>query len=61
MAELTLDRPDPDPKPPPRPSHILAVCLEIGMVATFVAHHSVVGLVLCVAYAWFSATWALFL
>jgi hypothetical protein len=56
--DLAEDRPK-TPKPP-RLGLIVAVMLEISVVATFTVHHSVVGLLLCAAYAWFSATWALF-
>jgi hypothetical protein len=57
MTELADDR----PKAPklPRPSWLLACALEAGVVATFIAYRSIVGLLLCVAYARFSATWAL--
>ena len=58
MTELAEERPEP-PKPP-RLGHIIAVLLELSIVATFTVHHSVVGLLLCAGYAWFSATWALF-
>jgi len=58
VTELAGDRPR-TPKPP-RLSHIVAVILELSIVATLTAHHSYVGLGLCGAYAWFSATWALF-
>jgi hypothetical protein len=56
MAELAEDRPKPKP---PRLSHLLACAIEAGVVATFIAHRSIVGLLLCVGYAWFSATCAL--
>lgn len=56
--QLAEDRPK-LPKPPSLP-HSTACALELGMVATFIAHRSIVGLLLCVAYAWFSATWAMF-
>lgn len=46
-----------EPKPPSL-THILAVVLELSIVAELAALHSVRGLVLCVLYAWFSATWA---
>jgi hypothetical protein len=38
---------------------LIAVSLEVAIVATFTAHHSIFGLVLCTAYGWFSATRAL--
>lgn len=59
MTELAGDAPR-EPKKPPNPRLVVAVCLELGIVGTLVAHHSVLGLVLCVAYAWFSATWSFF-
>ena len=36
----------------------IPVALEIAIVATFIVHRSIPGLLLCAAYAWFSATWA---
>jgi hypothetical protein len=57
MAELVEDRPK-APKPP-RPSWYVACVIEAGIIATFIAYRSVVGLLLCVCYAWFSATWAM--
>ena len=57
MVELTEDLPK-APKPV-RPSWLLACALEAAIVATFIADRSVVGLALCVAYAYFSAIWAL--
>lgn len=45
---------------PPRWSAYLAVVLELAIVAVLAAHHSVAGLVLALAYAWYSATWSLF-
>ncbi len=57
MSELAADRPE-VPKPP-NWRYILAALLELGMVATFSVHRSIVGLLLCSAYAWYSATWAL--
>ncbi len=56
--ELAEDRPK-TPKPP-RPGHLLAAALEISIGVTLTVHHSVVGLLLCGGYAWFSATWSLF-
>jgi hypothetical protein len=46
--------------PPPEPKWSLwcAVGLECAMVMTFLAHGSILGLVLCALYAWFSASWA---
>lgn len=40
--------------------HSLAVLLELSILATFVAEQSALGVVLCLAYGWFSATRALF-
>lgn len=48
-----------EPKPP-RIGGYIAVLLEISIVAVLAAEHSVIGLLLCAGYAWFSATWALF-
>ena len=59
MTEHVLDRPK-EPRPPPRVGHLLAVLLELSMVAVFAAEHSITGLCLALAYSWFSATWALF-
>jgi len=42
-------------KQPPRPGAFVAVSLELGMLAVFAYHHSLVGLVLALAYSWFSA------
>jgi len=39
---------------------IVAVCLELAIATTLVVHRSIVGVLLCLAYAWFSATWAFF-
>lgn len=49
------DRPE-TPKPP-HLGLVVAVMLELAMVADFAAHRSWFGLLLCAAYAWFSATW----
>lgn len=51
-----------EPKPPklPKPSHVMAVFIETCIVATFIYHHSIAGVFLCVTYFWFSATYALF-
>jgi hypothetical protein len=57
MAELAEDRPK-VPKPPNR-LHLLACALEAAIVAAFIGHRSILGLLLCLAYGWFSATWAL--
>jgi len=45
---------------PPRLSHVLACMLEMAIAATLIANRSIVGLLLCVGYLYFSATWALF-
>lgn len=57
MTELADDRPK-VPKPPD-PRMFLAVALELAMVATFIAHRSWFGLLLALAYGWFSATRAM--
>lgn len=57
MTELAERRPK-DPKPV-SPSHWLACAIEIGITLTFVHERSIVGLILCAFYAWFSANWAL--
>jgi len=43
----------------PRLSAWLAMAIEWGIVFTFFANGSLLGLVLCGAYAWFSASWAI--
>jgi hypothetical protein len=58
LVHATKDRPH--APEPPRLSHLLAVALELSMVVVFAANRSAVGLVLCAAYLWFSATLALF-
>lgn len=58
MEETDEQRPNP-PKLP-TPSHAVAVALELGIVVTFVFEQSLLGLGLCAAYSWFSATWAMF-
>lgn len=40
---------------PPRLGLIIAVCLELSIFATFIANRSKVGLLLCIAYFYFSA------
>lgn len=57
MTELAEDRPK-APKLPNIPT-LIAVLLELSIVFMFTVHHSVVGLLLCLAYFWFSATRAL--
>lgn len=44
---------------PPRLSHLLAVLLELAMVAVFMYERSWVGLLVAALYSWYSATWAL--
>jgi hypothetical protein len=56
--DTTIDKPR-SPRPPPTVQHVVAVCLELGVFATFACERSIVGLVLCAAYFWFSATWSL--
>lgn len=47
-----------DSKPkPPNLQHVLAVALELAIVAVLAAHKAWEGLALAAAYAWFSATW----
>lgn len=58
MTEL-VKKPSVDPEPPDF-GMLIAVLLELSIVATFVANRSVLGLVLCAGYVWFSATWAFF-
>ena len=48
------------PPPPLTLHHLLAVVLELLMLASFVQGRSVAGIILWVAYLWFSATWAAF-
>ncbi len=48
----------PNTPEPPGLGMIVAVCLELCIVATFTVNHSIAGLLLCAAYAWFSATWS---
>lgn len=45
-------------KPPSWP-FLMACGLEAGIVAAFIANRSIVGLLCCIGYAYFSATWAL--
>lgn len=53
MNEIAQDRPK-TPRPV-RPSFYVACTLEAGIVATFLAYRSIVGLLLCLGYAYFSA------
>jgi hypothetical protein len=50
MTTETLTR---KPPPPPKPSHVLAVALELGIVAVLAAHKAWIGLALAACYAWF--------
>lgn len=59
MTALADDKPK-VPKPP-RLSLLLAIALELAIVVTFATERSIVGLLLCAAYAWFSATWSAFI
>lgn len=54
MTATTRER---EPRPPSF-QHVLAVALELGIVAVLAAHHAWEGLVLAAGYAYFSATWA---
>lgn len=48
---------DEKPPNPPNATFLLAIALELGIVGDLIVNRSVFGLLLCVAYAWFSATW----
>ena len=39
--------------------HMIAVVLELGIVSRVLAHGDAMGLCLCIAYAWWSATVAM--
>ena len=39
-------------------TQLFAVLLELGIFGTVVVNRSRVGLILCIFYTWFSATWA---
>lgn len=39
--------------------HMIAVVLELGIVSRLLAHGDAAGLVLCIGYAWWSATLAM--
>ena len=41
----------------PNTLRMIAVFLELSMVATFIGYHAWIGLAFAFAYAWFSATW----
>jgi hypothetical protein len=58
VTELVQDRPS--KRKPPRIGPVIAVALELAILGTFAVQRSVGGLLLCAAYAWFSATWAMF-
>jgi hypothetical protein len=47
------------PFKPPRVSHVIAVLIELTLLADILAHRDGLGMGLCLGYAWFSATWAL--
>ena len=47
-----------EPKPP-RIAPLIAVALELAMLGTFAVDRSIVGLLLALAYSYFSATWAM--
>lgn len=47
-------------KEPPGFGMVVAVLLELGIFTTFVTCRSVVGMLLCVAYVWFSASLCFF-
>lgn len=48
-----------EPPKGPRLGAWLAMAIELGIVLTFFANSSGIGLLLCGAYAWFSATWSI--
>ena len=48
-----------DPEPPSAFVHMLAVCLEVGILSRLLAQGDGVGLAMCAAYAWWSATFAM--
>jgi hypothetical protein len=56
-AEMTMAIEKTGKSRPPIPL-LIAVALELAIVATFMVLHSGIGLLLCAAYAWFSATWS---
>lgn len=41
-----------------KPGMAIAIGLELAMLGTFIANKSIVGMLLWLAYLWFSATWA---
>lgn len=43
----------------PKFSFILAVAIELAIALTFIYERSILGVVLCIAYFWFSATLAM--
>lgn len=57
MTELAEDRPK-QPKPV-SPSWLFACVLEAFIVAAFIINRSSLGMLLCLCYARYSATWAL--
>lgn len=52
------------PPPPMRLGMRIAMCLELALVTVMLLSlphwSSVIGLLICAGYAWFSATWAAF-
>jgi hypothetical protein len=58
LMELVEPKPNPPSRPPIR--MIIAVLLEVSMLATFIVNHSTFGILLWVSYFWFSATLAYF-
>ena len=56
MSTDTLERP---PGKPPRMGAWVAMAIETAIVVTFMAHGSLFGGLLCLAYGRFSATWAI--
>jgi hypothetical protein len=57
---MTTDTFRPKVPEPPSTDHRIAVALEITMLIVFIGNHSLLGVVLSGAYAYYSATWALF-
>lgn len=43
-------------KPPPSPGLLIATMLELTMLVLFIANRSFFGVLVLVAYTWFSAT-----
>ena len=55
---MTTDTHKPEPPPLPSSLHMLAILLEVMIFGTFMAHKSILGMLLCAAYFWWSATYA---